>query len=118
MTLLRGLFWLVLLQLVGVVLNHWLLPMLPAAIIGLLLLSVWLMWRGAVPEPLQQAAGGLLPFLPLLLAVPASGIMTSGDLLLAELPVIATALVLSLLITVPFCGWLLQSLIRRQKRKR
>ncbi|VXC71246.1 CidA/LrgA family protein [Pseudomonas sp. 8Z] len=118
MTLLRGLFWLVLLQLAGVVLNHWLLPMLPAAIIGLLLLSVWLMWRGAVPEPLQQAAGGLLPFLPLLLAVPASGIMTSGDLLLAELPVIATALVLSLLITVPFCGWLLQTLIRRQERKR
>ncbi|WAJ36149.1 CidA/LrgA family protein [Pseudomonas sp. GOM7] len=118
MTLLRGLFWLVLLQLAGVVLNHWLLPMLPAAIIGLLLLSVWLMWRGSVPEPLQQAAGGLLPFLPLLLAVPASGIMTSGDLLLAELPVIATALVLSLLITVPFCGWLLQTLIRRQERKR
>ncbi|MGP0172318.1 CidA/LrgA family protein [Pseudomonas sp. NCHU5208] len=117
MTLLRGLFWLVLLQLAGVVLNHWLLPMLPAAIIGLLLLSVWLMWRGAVPEPLQQAAGGLLPFLPLLLAVPASGIMTSGDVLLAELPVIATALVLSLLITVPFCGWLLQTLIRRQERK-
>lgn len=118
MTLLRGLFWLVLLQLAGVALNHWLLPMLPAAIIGLLLLSVWLMWRGSVPEPLQQAAGGLLPFLPLLLAVPASGIMTSADLLLAELPVIATALVLSLLITVPFCGWLLQTLIRRQERKR
>lgn len=118
MTLLRGLFWLVLLQLAGVALNHWLLPMLPAAIIGLLLLSVWLMWRGSVPEPLQQAAVGLLPFLPLLLAVPASGIMTSGDLLLAELLVIATALVLSLLITVPFCGWLLQTLIRRQERKR
>jgi len=35
----RGLFWLVLLQLFGVALNHWLLPMLPASIIGLLLLS-------------------------------------------------------------------------------
>ena len=34
----RGLFWLVLLQLFGVALNHWLLPMLPASIIGLLLL--------------------------------------------------------------------------------
>ena len=32
----RGLFWLVLLQLFGVALNHWLLPMLPASIIGLL----------------------------------------------------------------------------------
>ncbi|MEO1819927.1 CidA/LrgA family protein [Pseudomonas sp.] len=113
----RGLFWLVLLQLLGVVLNRWLLPMLPASIIGLLLLSIWLMWHGAVPEPLQQAAGNLLPYLPLLLAVPASGIMTSSDLLLGELPVIAAALVLSLLVTVPFCGWLLQTLIRRQERK-
>lgn len=116
--MLRGLFWLVLLQLAGVALNHWLLPMLPAPIIGLLLLAAWLMWRGAVPEPLQQAASGLLPYLPLLLAVPAAGIMTSSDLLLGELPVIAAALVLSLLITVPLCGWLLQSLIRRQERKR
>jgi holin-like protein len=39
------LVWLVLLQLLGVALNHWLLPMLPSAIIGLLLLAVWLMWR-------------------------------------------------------------------------
>ena len=49
------------------------------------LLSAWLMWRGAVPEPLQQAANGLLPYLPLLLAVPAAGIMTSSELLLADL---------------------------------
>lgn len=113
----RGLFWLVLLQLFGVALNHWLLPMLPGSIIGLLLLSAWLLWRGAVSEPLQQAANGLLPYLPLLLAVPAAGIMASSELLLAELPVIAAALVLSLLVTVPFCGWLLQTLIRRQERK-
>lgn len=118
MMLLRGLFWMVLLQLAGVAVNHWLLPMLPGSIIGLLLLSAWLMWRGAVPEPLQQAAGGLLPCLPLLLAVPAAGIMTSSELLLGELPVIAAALVLSLLVTVPFCGWLLQALIRRQERER
>ena len=114
--MLRGLFWLVLLQLFGVVLNQWLLPMLPGSIIGLLLLTAWLMWRGAVPEPLQQAAGGLLPYLPLLLVVPASGIMTSSDALFGELPVIAAALVLSLLVTVPFCGWLLQTLARRQER--
>ncbi|MDM8347922.1 CidA/LrgA family protein [Pseudomonas sp. sp1636] len=116
--MLRGLFWLVLLQLLGVALNQWLLPMLPGAIIGLLLLAVWLIWRGAVPEPLQQAASGLLPYLPLLLVVPAAGIMTSSDVLFGELPVIVAALVLSLLVTVPFCGWLLQTLARRQERGR
>ena len=30
----RGLFWLVLLQLFGVALNHWLLPMLPTALVS------------------------------------------------------------------------------------
>ena len=114
--MLRGLFWLVLLQLLGVALNQWLLPKLPGSIIGLLLLSAWLMWRGTVPEPLNQAASGLLNYLPLLLVVPASGIMTSSDVLFGELPVIAAALVLSLLVTIPFCGWLLQALARRQER--
>ncbi len=114
--MLRGLVWLVLLQLLGVALNHWLLPMLPSAIIGLLLLAVWLIWRGSVPEPLQQAASTLLPYLPLLLVVPASGIMIASDALLGELPAILGALVLSLLVTVPFCGWLLQTLIRRMER--
>ena len=30
---------------------------------------------------------------------------------------LGATLVLSLLVTVPFCGWLLQALIRRQERK-
>lgn len=87
-------------------LDHW-----PAAALGL---------ADVARRRARAAAAGrrwLLPYLPLLLAVPASGIMTSSDLLLGELPVIATALVLSLLVTVPFCGWLLQTLIRRQERK-
>jgi holin-like protein len=114
--ILRGLVWLVLLQLLGVALNHWLLPMLPSAIIGLLLLAVWLIWKGSVPQSLQLAANGLLPYLPLLLVVPASGIMIASDALFGELPAILGALVLSLLVTVPFCGWLLQTLIRRMER--
>lgn len=115
--MLRGLFWLVLLQLCGVLLNQLLLPMLPGSIIGLLLLAAWLMVRGTVPESLQQAASGLLAYLPLLLVVPASGIMISSDVLFDQLPLIAAALVLSLIVTVPFCGWLLQKLIRRQESK-
>lgn len=115
--MLRGLFWLVLLQLCGVLLNQLLLPMLPGSIIGLLLLAAWLMVRGTVPESLQQAASGLLAYLPLLLVVSASGIMISSDVLFDQLPLIAAALVLSLIVTVPFCGWLLQTLIRRQESK-
>lgn len=115
--LLRGLTWLVLFQIVGVVINHALLPVLPGAIIGLLLLLVFLLVRGRVDEPLNTAANTLLQYLPLLLLVPATGIMTSSHELLENLMPIAGALVLSLLITVPFCGWLMQTLARRIERR-
>ena len=53
-----------------------------------------------------------------LLIVPAAGIMTSSEALLANLPAIAAGLVLSLMVTVPFCGWLMQVLIKRMDRRR
>ena len=115
--ILQGLTWLVLLQLLGHVLNLVLLPALPGPILGMLLLFVLLLARRGIPESLERTAALLLQYLPLLLIVPAAGIMTSGSALLDDLPAIAAGLVLSLLITVPFCGWLMQRLIRRQERR-
>ncbi|MFW9674742.1 CidA/LrgA family protein, partial [Vibrio parahaemolyticus] len=71
-----------------------------------------------IPESLEKTAALLLQYLPLLLIVPAAGIMTSAGALLDDLPAIAAGLMLSLLITVPFCGWLMQRLIRRLDRQR
>ena len=116
--LLRGLIVLMLLQLLGSVLHLALLPMLPGPIIGMLLLLGWLLLHGGIGESVDQAAGALLQYLPLLLVVPAVGIMTSGDALLDDLPAIAAALLLSLMITVPLCGWLMQQAIRRLERRR
>ncbi|MFI8482792.1 CidA/LrgA family protein [Pseudomonas sp. NPDC078700] len=115
--LLRGLTWLVLFQIVGVAINYALLPALPGAIIGLLLLLVFLLIRGRVDEPLNTAANTLLQYLPLLLVVPATGIIVSSHELLDNLMPIAGALVLSLLVTVPLCGWLMQTLARRVERR-
>lgn len=115
--LLRGLTWLVLFQIVGVAINHALLPALPGAIIGLLLLLVFLLIRGKVDDSLNTAANTLLQYLPLLLVVPATGIITSSHELLENLIPIAGALVLSLLVTVPLCGWLMQTLARRIERR-
>ncbi|MBA1272485.1 CidA/LrgA family protein [Stutzerimonas azotifigens] len=111
--ILKGLTWLVLLQLLGSVLNLLLLPALPGPIIGMALLFGWLLLRRGIPQPLEQTAGVLLQYLPLLLVVPATGIMVSGDALLGDLPAIAAGLVVSLLVTVPFCGWLMQRLAQR-----
>ncbi len=66
--LLRGLTWLVLFQLLGTGLNVLLLPMLPGPIIGLVLLFGYFLARGEVGKPVNEAAGSLLRYLPLLLS--------------------------------------------------
>ncbi|MBA1278640.1 MULTISPECIES: CidA/LrgA family protein [Pseudomonadaceae] len=116
--ILKGLTWLVVLQLLGSVINLLLLPALPGPIIGMVLLFGLLLLRRGIPEPLEKTAALLLQYLPLLLIVPAAGIMTSSEALLADLPAIAAGLVLSLMVTVPFCGWLMQYLIRRTERRK
>lgn len=114
---LGALLWLMALQVAGAVISHFLVPALPGPIIGMVLLVLGLVVLGEVPESLQRTASALLGYLPLLLVVPASGIMLSHDRLLADWLPIALALVGSLLVAVPFCGWLLQWLIRRQESR-
>jgi len=115
--LLRGLSWLVLCQLLGTVLNALLLPMLPGPIIGMLLLFVFLLVRGEVGEPLSVASSSLLKYLPLILVPPAVGVMAYASDIAEDFWAVVGALVLSLLISVAFAGWLMQRLIDRQQRQ-
>ena len=115
--LLRGLSWLVLCQLLGTVLNVLLLPMLPGPIIGMLLLFVFLMLRGEVGEPLSVASSSLLKYLPLILVPPAVGVMAYASDIAADFWAVVGALVLSLLVSLAFAGWLMQKLIERQQRQ-
>ena len=116
-TMLKGLTVLFFVQWLGTAVGLLAVPMLPGPILGMLLLLGWLMARGEISQPIDTAASGLLQYLPLLLVVPAVGIIDSGDLLLDDLPIIATALVLSLLVTVPLCGWLMQRMINRAESR-
>lgn len=116
--LLRGLTWLVLFQLLGTAISVLLLPMLPGPIVGLLLLFGFLVVRGQVGEPLQQASGTLLRYLPLLLVPPAVGVMAYTQQILAHFWAITGALLLSLLVSMVFAGWLMQFFIGRQARRR
>ncbi|MGA4532639.1 CidA/LrgA family protein [Ectopseudomonas chengduensis] len=115
--LLRGLSWLVLCQLLGTVFNVLLLPMLPGPIIGMLLLFVFLMLRGEVGEPLSVASSSLLKYLPLILVPPAVGVMAYASDIAADFWAVVGALVLSLLVSLAFAGWLMQKLIERQQRR-
>ena len=111
--LLRGLTWLVLFQLIGTAINHLLVPVLPGPIIGLLLLLVFLIIRGEVGEPLNQAAGSLLRYLPLLLVPPAVGVMVYATAIAADFWAIVGALVVSLILSMAFAGVLMQRLVKR-----
>jgi len=115
--LLRGLTWLVLFQLVGTALNHLFLSILPGPIIGLVLLMIYLMVRGEVSEPISLAASSLLRYLPLLLVPPAVGVMVYAGQIADDFWAIVGSLVLSLMISLTFAGWLMQKLIDRQSRR-
>lgn len=115
--LLRGLTWLVLFQLCGTAINVLWLPMLPGPIVGMLLLFVFLLLRGEVGEPLSIAATGLLRYLPLLLVPAAVGVMVYMRVLTTDFWAIAGALILSLVLSLVFAGWLMQKLIERQTRR-
>lgn len=114
--LLYGLTWLVVFQLLGTALSVLLLPMLPGPILGLLLLFTFLVCRGRLSEPVQQAATTLLRFLPLMLVPPAIGVMAYTHEILQHFWAIVGVLVLSLAISLVFTGWLMQHLIQRQAR--
>ena len=116
--LLRGLTALVLFQLLGTLLNVLWLSFLPGPIIGLVLLFIFLVWRGEVDEPLAVASTSLLRYLPLLLVPPAVGVMVYAAAIWADAWAIVGALVVSLLLSLLFCGWLMQRLIERQQQEK
>ena len=112
--MLKGLLLLVVMQAMGALLQALWLPMLPAPVIGLLLLAL-LVLLGRIPESLEQASAALLGYLPLMLAIPAAGIVLGGDVLLAQFPAIGAGLVVSLLLCIPLCGVLMQRLMAGQR---
>lgn len=114
--LIRGLTWLILFQLIGTGLNVLWLSFLPGPIIGMVLLLVFLVIRGDVGEPIEQAAAGLLKYLPLILVPPAVGIMAYGAEMAAYGLAIVVTLTLSFYLALPLCGWLMQRLLQRQQR--
>ena len=116
--LLRGLTWLVVFQLLGTVLNVLFLHMLPGPIIGLVLLLAYLIWQGEVAESISVASGSLLRYLPLLLVPAAVGVMVYAKAIAADFWAVGGSLVLSVLLSMLFAGWLMQKLIDRQQRKR
>lgn len=88
---------------------------IPASVLGIIVLFTLLMLLRRVPEGVETMAGNLLRYLPLMLVVPAVGIVDFSGIAASVWLRLVLVIALSLLVTVPLCGWLLQYLIGRNK---
>lgn len=99
-------------QLVGEILVTWLQVPLPGPVAGMLLLFLFLLTRGGVPEALGRVSAALLNHLSLLFVPAGVGVMVHFELLGSDLWPLATALILSTLVTIVVTALVMASLNR------
>lgn len=90
---------------------------IPGSVLGMLLLFIFLLLRGSLPKSLKQSSDGFLPFLPLFIVPASVGIVNHLYLLQKDGPLLVAAMVVSLLIGIPLCGWLMQILLKHKTKK-
>ena len=80
----------------------------PGSVLGMLLLFITLVVRGGVSDSVRQSSQQLLPYLPLFIVPASVGIVNYMDLIRLEGHLILLAMIVSLVIGIPVCGWLAQ----------
>ncbi|HVL02625.1 MAG TPA: CidA/LrgA family protein [Dongiaceae bacterium] len=95
--MLAGLLQLLLFHLLGFILTTALHLPIPAPVVGLVLLLMYLMLQRSASESLLEATGKLLPFLPLFLIPAGAGVIRQGALLQKEWLAITVAIAVSTL---------------------
>lgn len=103
----HGLLILLVFLLAGTWLQNFLGLPIPAAITGMLLLLVFLIFRGSIPESLQAITRTLSPWLPMFLVPVSVGIVTHKQLLLDHGPLLLLILTVSLIPGILVCGWIM-----------
>ena len=119
MAILSGFLTLLLFQLAGTELEHWLHVPVPGPVIGMVLLAGWMLLRGAGKhEDVETTSDGLLGWLPLLFVPAGVGVVTElGLLRTAWLPV-SVGLVGSTLLTLVVTVGVMQWFARRTRNRR
>lgn len=84
----------------------------PGPVAGMVLLLAGLIVRGGIPEGLGKVGDALLSNLSLLFVPAGVGVLLHGALLGREWPAVATALIVSTLLTVAVTAWLMRRLGR------
>lgn len=112
--MIRGLLILLACQLAGEFIATALGIPVPGGVIGMLLLFIGLVLRHGVPAELEQASQGVLRHLALYFVPASVGIMTMGPLLAQEGLRIGVVMVLSTVIPMLACGYLLDRWLARR----
>lgn len=115
--MLQGIITLIALQLVGETISHYFEIPIPGAIIGMVLLLLYLMIKGYVATPLATTAQKLFPYLPLLLIPASVGVIQYGALLEREGVAVLAALIISLVISFIATPFIFQALIKVLRRQ-
>lgn len=103
---------LLLLQLLGTIVIRLTGIPLPGPVVGMLLLFVYLLWRGATPKPFERTAQGLLQNLALLFVPAGVGIIAHlhavADQWIALSVTIVASAAITLVVTAATLHWLLK----------
>lgn len=111
-TVISGLVRILLFQGIGELVSHFIVPLIPGPVIGLVLLLCWLAFRKGVPDDLALVAGGLVQHLGLLFVPAAVGVVMFLPQLRSHAVAVVTALVASSILTIAVTALVLRVLAR------
>jgi holin-like protein len=95
-----GLVRILLFQGIGEVIAHFLLPLVPGPVVGLVLLLAFLVWRGRVSDGVELVSAAFVRYLGVLFVPAAVGVVMYWPHLRQQALAIAVALVASVVATI------------------
>ena len=107
---------LLVLQLVGTIIIRLTGLPLPGPVVGMLLLFVYLLWRGATPAPFETTAKALLQNLALLFVPAGVGVVTYLKAVADQWVALSITLVASAVISLTVTAFVLHALMPRAER--
>ncbi|MGZ5032572.1 MAG: CidA/LrgA family protein [Usitatibacter sp.] len=110
--MIAGLVEILIFQGLGELASHFLLPMIPGPVIGLVLLLAWFRVRKSVSRPVELVADGLVQHLGLLFVPAAVGVVMFLPQLRSHAFAVAAALIASVILTIAVTALVLKLLSR------
>lgn len=107
-----GLVRILIFQGIGEVIAKFAVPLVPGPVIGLVLLLAFLVWRGGVPEGVEQVSAAFMRYLGVLFVPAAVGVVLFWPQLQQQALAIAVALVVSVIATIAASALLAKLLAR------